>query len=71
MLNVGKNLSQFCMASNFQKMVISIMSSLKVQKEELMLLKKAFHKIDINQDGSLTKDELQNGLHNLPLFEIM
>jgi len=57
--------------NSFSKMVISIIASLKVQKDELEDLKDAFIKLDTNQDGGLTLDELENGLGNLKLFELL
>ena len=35
------------------------------------MLKQSFHKIDSNQDGTLTLDELKNGLGQLCMFEIL
>ena len=46
-------------------MVISIIASLKIQKDELGELKDAFMRLDTNQDGALSKEELANGLGNL------
>ena len=57
--------------NSFSKMVISIIASLKVQKDELEDLHDAFIQLDTNQDGGLTLDELENGLGNLKLFEIL
>ena len=52
-------------------MIISILSSLKIQQDELAILKSAFHKIDSNQDGTLSIDELKEGLDQLQLFEML
>lgn len=60
--SVSKNLAQFCAASNFQKTIISMLAGLKVQQEELSELSNAFLFIDKNQDGTLSLDELKNGL---------
>ena len=57
--------------NSFSKTVISIIASLKVQKDELGDLREAFLKLDTNQDGGLTVDELENGLGNLSLFELL
>jgi serine/threonine protein kinase len=46
--HVSKNLASFCQKSQFHKMIISILSSLKAQKRELTLLKNSFNKIDEN-----------------------
>lgn len=40
--HVSDNLQRFCQASNFQKTVLSIMSALKIQSDELKDLKKVF-----------------------------
>lgn len=68
---VSKNLTQFSLASNFQKTVISMLAGLKVQAEELSSLRDAFIIIDSNQDGTLDLEELRVGLKHLCLFEIM
>ena len=57
--------------NSFTKTVISIIASLKVAKDELVDLREAFIKLDTNQDGGLTIDELENGLGNLSLFELL
>lgn len=51
--------------NSFSKMVISIVASLKVQRDELEDIKDAFLKLDTNHDGGLTLDELEAGLGNL------
>jgi Ca2+-binding EF-hand superfamily protein len=40
-------------------MIISVLSSLKAQADELRQIKRMFNHIDINKDGSLTIDELR------------
>jgi calcium-dependent protein kinase len=47
-IGVTNNLNQFCKMNSFSKMVISIIASLKVQKDELEDLKEAFIKLDTN-----------------------
>ena len=51
-------------------MIISILSSLKGQQEELREIKRIFNKIDINKDGTLTMDELRQSLRQLNLIEL-
>lgn len=68
---IVNNLTKFCSTTNFQKLIISVLSNLKVQQEELKLLKEAFLQMDTNCDGCLTLDELVNGLSKLSLFEIL
>lgn len=52
-------------------MIISILSSLKVQHNELKILKEQFQKIDSNHDGILTYEELTSNLRNLQQLEIL
>ena len=47
------------------------MSSLKVQQNELQNLKEQFNKIDENHDGTLTREELHNGLSELTSCEML
>ena len=48
-----------------------MLAGLKVQQQELSELRDAFIFIDSNQDGTLSLEELKNGLVHLCLFEIM
>lgn len=68
--NVSSNLHNYAHASNFQKTIFSILSGLKVQREELHELKAAFLTLDVNGDGTLSFAELKDGLGKLCLFEI-
>jgi Ca2+-binding EF-hand superfamily protein len=52
-------------------MIISILSSLKAQQDELIVLSNSFHQIDINQDGTLSYDELKIGLGKVFLLELL
>ena len=67
---VTKNLLEFSRSSSFQKMIFSIISSLKIQTDELREIKRIFNKIDINNDGELTIDELRESLTSLNLVEL-
>lgn len=69
--HVTHNLLEFSKATQFQKMVLSILSSLKVQQEELGYIKEQFLKLDTNLDGTLTVDELKEGLSKIQLFEML
>jgi len=52
-------------------MIISMLSSLKVQQDELLILKEQFLKIDTDLDGTLTDTELKNGLSQLAGLEML
>ena len=67
---MANNLKEFSRASGFQKLVLSILASLKVQQEELNDLRNIFLTLDVNKDGSLSHDELNSGLKNLVCFEL-
>jgi calcium-dependent protein kinase len=63
--HVTHNLLEFSKANQFQKMVLSILSSFKGQQDELGYIKEQFLKLDTNLDGTLTADELKQGLSKL------
>jgi Ca2+-binding EF-hand superfamily protein len=48
-----------------------MLAGLKIQKEELAELSASFSIIDKNQDGSLSYEELKEGLSGLCLFEML
>lgn len=52
-------------------MIVSLLSSIKVQKDELQQLKEQFYQIDINQDGTLSPEELKAGLSKMNLYELL
>ena len=52
-------------------MIISMLSSLKVQQDELLILKEQFLKIDTDLDGTLTDTESKNGLSQLAGLEML
>lgn len=68
--NIGKNLVDFCMASEFQKMIVSLLAGLRIQQDELGKLKELFIELDRNADGSLSKEELKAGLENAQCLEL-
>jgi len=71
LVHVAQNMEQFSMATSFQKSIISILSGLMVQREELRDLKEAFQIIDFNQDGTLSLYELKDGLRKVSTFELL
>lgn len=60
----------FCMTSNFQKVIISVLSGLKMQQEELTNLRDLFEQLDKDKNGSLVKEELAVGLKNVQCLEL-
>lgn len=58
-LNIQENLIKYQFCSNFQKIVLSLISGLSATNEELDQLQKEFLRIDIDKSGTLTKDEIQ------------
>lgn len=47
------------------------MAAFKVQRDELKSLQEVFIKLDADQNGSLSVQELRNGLKNVCLFELL
>jgi calcium-dependent protein kinase len=70
MQEVTHQLKEFCKFNSFQKMILSLLSSLKIQKDkdEPKKLRMVFNRIDKNHDGHLTVDELKSGLSDLQLI---
>lgn len=67
----AKNMGEFCSKTNFQRTISSILAGLKVQKEELQSLQEVFRVLDADQNGTLSLDELRNGLKDICLFELL
>lgn len=65
------HIKQFCMASNFQKMILSMIVGMRKQKEELNNLSAVFKMLDKDNDGTLSMEELRSGLENNNLFELL
>ena len=57
--------------SNFQKTVLSIIAGLKMQQHELADLKAIFLGLDTDKNGTLSKDELREGLKACKLLELL
>ena len=57
--------------SNFQKTVLSIIAGLKMQQAELNDLKSIFIGLDTDKNGTLSKDELRDGLKACKLLELL
>ena len=65
------NIKQFYKASNFQKMMLSMIVGMRKQKEELKNIKEVFQMLDKDNDGTLTMEELRDGLENHNFFELL
>ena len=59
------------MASNFQKMILSMIVGMRKQKEELHNIKKVFQILDKDNDGTLSMEEIREGLENNHVFELL
>jgi len=58
-MNILKNLIQYQQLSNFQKIVLSLISGLSVTQEELTALHKEFMRIDKDHSGTIDKRKLE------------
>ena len=59
-LNIQKNLIQYQTCSDFQKIVLSLISGLSSSQDELDRLQKEFLRLDKDKNGTLSKWELEN-----------
>ena len=71
-LNIQKNLIQYQTCSDFQKIVLSLISGLSSSQEELDRLQKEFLRLDKDKNGTLNKWELENMTNSklLKTFEL-
>ena len=67
---MSDNLVKFAMASDFQKVIISLLTGLKVQKDELRKLQEMFIRLDRDKNGSLSREELEIGLADCKCLEL-
>ena len=51
--------------------MISILTGLKVQSDELRDLKQTFEQLDLDRNGTLSKEELEIGLREVCFFELL
>jgi calcium-dependent protein kinase len=58
-LNIQKNLIQYQTCSDFQKIVLSLISGLSATQEELEMLQREFIRLDRDKSGTLNKSELE------------
>ena len=62
---------KFSKASKFSKMITSLLMGLRHDSEDMSILKDLFHKIDVNNDGTISKDEFEKAsddLHDMHFF---
>ena len=58
-VQILQNLQNFAKANKFQKSILSIMMGLTSDKSELQRLKVAFQKLDVDQDGHISTEEIR------------
>lgn len=62
---------KFSQASKFSKMITSLLMGLRHDSEDLSILRDLFHKIDIDNNGTISKDEFEKAadeLHDMHFF---
>ena len=57
---ISQNSSDFNRTSRFQSSVICFLAGFRRNKEDMAKLRKQFQAIDVNSDGFITLDEMQN-----------
>ena len=60
-LNISANVAAFRKTTTFQSGVCSIIANLQTKAEDLREVREMFIKLDTNNDGHLTLDELRAG----------
>ena len=61
---------KYCKASDFQKTVGQLIAGLKIQQEELSNLRGLFQELDKDRNGSLSRQELTDGLNGARCLEL-
>lgn len=64
-LNISANVATFRKTSTFQSGVCSIIANLQTKAEDLRDVREMFIKLDANNDGHLTLDELRAGFADI------
>jgi Ca2+-binding EF-hand superfamily protein len=62
---------KFSKSSKFSKMITSLLIGLRHDSEDISILKDLFHKLDTNNDGTISKEEFEaasDDLHDLHFF---
>ena len=61
-LNLSSNLASFRKSTTFQAGVCSIIANLQTKAEDLSELREMFTRLDKNNDGFLSQEELESGM---------
>jgi Ca2+-binding EF-hand superfamily protein len=64
-LDIANNLKVFKNTSAFQSGIISLIANLNSSSEELEVLRRMFLKLDTDQNGTLTIDEIRKGMDEI------
>lgn len=64
-LDISANLAAFCKTTTFQSGICSIIANLQTKQQDLAEIREMFLKLDTNNDGHLTIDELENGMKEI------
>ena len=64
-LNLSSNIASFRKSTAFQAGVCSIIANLQTKAEDLSELREMFTRLDTNNDGFLSQEELENGMADI------
>ena len=64
-LNLTSNIASFRKATSFQAGVCSIIANLQTKAEDLSEMRELFTRLDTNNDGFLSHEELENGMADI------
>lgn len=67
-LDISANLAAFRKTTVFQSGVLSFITNIQVQSDQLKDLKEMFISLDKNKDGMLSQSELENGMSEILTF---
>ena len=63
-LDIQKNLIQYTHLSQFQKIVLSLVSGLSATQDELQALQREFIRLDKHKKGTIDKSDLEQMTHS-------
>ena len=64
-LNLTSNIASFRKATSFQAGVCSIIANLQTKAEDLSEMRELFTRLDTNNDGFLSHEELEAGMADI------